>query len=110
MLSPNWRPKLPVKPRLIPPEDYGMTREELIARFNTLSEANQSELLTRKWGLVRGPEMVPVLRRVIERAQPLLIPKSGTEFSLWHGPVTLGEQALARLDRKSTRLNSSHLG
>jgi hypothetical protein len=85
--------------KLIPPEDYGMTREELIARFNTLSEANQSELLTRKWGLVRGPEMVPVLRRVIERAQPLLIPKSGTEFSLWHGPVTLGEQALARLQQ-----------
>jgi hypothetical protein len=90
-------PEAARRANLIPPEDYGMTRAELIGQFDTLLEANQSELLTSKWGLVRGAEMVPVLRRVIERAQPLPIPRTGMGFSLWHGPVTLGEQALARL-------------
>lgn len=92
-------PEAALQAKLIPPEDYGMTREQLTAQFDTLPEANQSELLTRKWDLVRGPAMVPVLRRVIERAQPPSTPKRGTDFSLWQGPVTLGEQALARLQQ-----------
>jgi hypothetical protein len=92
-------PEAALRAKLIPPDDYGMTREQLIAQFDTLPEANQSELLTRKWGFVRGPGMVSVLLHVIERALPISTPKSGTEFSLWQGPVTLEEQALARLQQ-----------
>ena len=55
---------------LVPPDDYGMTRAELIAHFDQFPEKQQLALLSDKWGLVRGPDMLPALRRVVEKAPP----------------------------------------
>ncbi len=46
---------------LVEPENYGLTRVELIAGFAKFDLDRQGELLQAKWDLVRGPEMIPVL-------------------------------------------------
>jgi hypothetical protein len=74
-----------------------MTREQLIASFEFLAENRQWALLTQKWGLVRGPLMLPVLRRVIERALPKQLPSTAVGYSLWHGATGIAEMALQRL-------------
>ncbi|MBS1876416.1 MAG: hypothetical protein JSU00_24590 [Acidobacteria bacterium] len=53
---------------LVPPEDYGLSRDELIRQFLSFPPDRQSELLNKKWDLVRGPEVVPSLKAVIARA------------------------------------------
>jgi hypothetical protein len=83
--------------KIVPPEDFGMTREELIAGFEKLREDRQSALLTAKWDLIRGKEMIPALLKIVERARANEVPTTSTSFALWHGPQTLGESALDRL-------------
>jgi hypothetical protein len=56
---------------LVPPDDYGLTRDELIAQFAQFPREQQLELLTKKWDLVRGPDMIPPLRRAIECQEEL---------------------------------------
>ncbi len=56
---------------LVPPEDYGLTRAELLAGFATFPAEQQGALLYEKWDLVRGPEMVPILRAVAASKQRL---------------------------------------
>ncbi len=51
---------------LVPPDDYGLSSEELIAQFPNFPAQQQFELLGKKWDLVRGPAMISVLRSVIE--------------------------------------------
>jgi len=82
---------------LVEPEDFGMTRVQLIASFEFLAEDRQWALLTKKWGLVRGPDMLPVLTRVVERASPKRLPPSADGYSLWHGATGIAEIALQRL-------------
>ena len=82
---------------LVEPEDFGLSREQLIASFELLAEERQWALLTKKWGLVRGPEMLPVLRRIVGRASSGLMPASALGYSLWHGPTRTDESALERL-------------
>ncbi len=59
---------------LIEPNDYGMTRAELIAGFDGFSAERQQALLSQKWSLVGGPEMLPSLRRILEHAPPAMLP------------------------------------
>ncbi len=82
---------------LIPPDDFGLTREQLIAQFESLTESQKLDLLSRKWDLVNSAEMIPVLRRIIERAPAGERPNTSVGFTLWHGPVDLGEEAVQRL-------------
>ena len=83
--------------KIVLPENFGMTREELTAGFEKLREDQQSALLTAKWDMVRGKEMIPVLRKIVERATANAVPTTSIGFALWHGPQTLGEDALHRL-------------
>lgn len=82
---------------IAPPEDFGLSRDQLIARFNEFSEDRQSVLLSKEWGLVRGPEMLPALRRLVARTPPKPLPQTATEYSLWHGAATVPEKALQRI-------------
>jgi hypothetical protein len=82
---------------LIPADDYGLTRAELITKFVQLPTEQQSELLAKKWDLVRGPEMVPVLMRVIATAQPKPFPQHGISLLVWGVEGGLPETALRRL-------------
>ncbi|MBL8233145.1 MAG: hypothetical protein JNL98_31895 [Bryobacterales bacterium] len=52
--------------RLIPPHNYGLTREELIAGFATFPKHQQDALLGPRWELIQGPEIVPALRKVLD--------------------------------------------
>jgi hypothetical protein len=81
---------------LVPPDDYGLTREELIAGFAGFPEEQQSSLLYEKWDLVRGPEMIPVLRGLVAKAPPQPLPESAMSLHVWV-PVVRAEQALRRL-------------
>ena len=45
--------------------------------------------------LVRGPDMLPVLRRIAQQASAT--PLAAIRFNLWPGPATLGEQAIERI-------------
>ncbi len=56
------------KAGLVEPENYGLTRAELIAGFATFDQDRQGELLDTKWDLVRGPEMIPVLTKAVRGA------------------------------------------
>jgi hypothetical protein len=74
--------------QLIPPEDYGLTRGELITQFADFPEERQAELLGMKWDLVRGPEMIPVLRQVLAQPEgalktPMFTAGSGGEPVVW---------------------------
>jgi hypothetical protein len=83
--------------KLIPPDDFGLTREQLLAQFESLTDTQQSELLSAKWDLVSGPEMIPILRRIALRGAAKDLPEAALAFSLWHGPISVNEQALQRL-------------
>ena len=81
---------------LVPPTDYGMSRAELIANFGDFSEKQQLALLTNKWGLVRGPEMLPALRQLVAGAQPIEAEKPH-EYDLRRYRGILTETALERM-------------
>lgn len=78
------------------PEDFGLTREQLIEAFLDFPRDRQAELLTGKWWLVRSPQMIPVLKQVIETAPPqraLAI----WDFNSRREPRNVYEEALDRL-------------
>ena len=82
---------------LVPPDDYGLSREELIAQFAGFPFEQQLELLGKKWDLVRGPEMIPALRAVIDKAKPNALPKDAMSLRLYGIDGGIGESALRRL-------------
>jgi hypothetical protein len=59
---------------LIEAEDYGMTRAELIAGFDGFSAERKLALLSEKWNLIDGPDMLPSLRKILEHAPPTIVP------------------------------------
>ena len=81
---------------LIPPEDYGLTRDQLIAQFDQFPPDQQMELLGKKRDLVRGDEMIPVLRRMVEKSAPKR-EASGMPLEVWGVEVDLSDVALQRL-------------
>ena len=79
---------------LIEPDDYGLTRTELLASFDSFSAERKSALLSQGWDLVSGPEMLPSLRKILNHAPPAIVPP----FLLTDAsPGTLEELALYRL-------------
>jgi hypothetical protein len=56
------------KAGLVEPENYGLTRAELLAGFAIFDRDRQGELLDTKWDLMRGPEMIPVLAKAVRGA------------------------------------------
>ena len=90
--------------RLVPPDDYGLSREQLIARFPSLPEDQQQEILAgKKWDLVRGPAMIGALRAVINRAKPEALPKDAMWLPVWGLSNGVGEAALRRLQELAPR-------
>lgn len=85
---------------LVPPDDYGLSREQLIAQFLSFPIDQQQELLQKKWDLVRGPEMVPVLRKLIEKSQPDS-PKETHWLNVWGVDTGVAFTALRRLNELS---------
>jgi hypothetical protein len=83
-----------IAPELVPPAGSEMTRSEPISRFGTFSQERQFELLSGKWPLVRGPEMLPVLRRAVNEA-PLTAPEM---YGLGGAGLLVPERALQRLE------------
>lgn len=84
--------------RLVQPDDYGLTRQQLIERFSSFDEDQQAELLGKKWDLVRGPAMIPVLRDLIAAHAPVSRP--GTHHmshEVWGAEGGLAITALQRL-------------
>lgn len=82
---------------LVPPENYGLSRKQLIAQFAELSAEQQSELLGKKWDLIRGPEMVPVLEAFIERTKPKPLPDGAGWLRVWGTSTDLTETAARRI-------------
>jgi hypothetical protein len=76
-------PEAARKAGLIPPDDYGLTREQMVAQFLEFSAERQNELLGKKWDMVRGPEMTSVLRRFVEQAAPGPAPKTAMALRIW---------------------------
>lgn len=84
--------------RLVPPDDYGLPREELVAQFPTFPREQQTELLGKKWDLVRGLDMIPALRSVIDRTEPGSLPRDAMSLHVWGAQSGVGEIALRRLN------------
>ena len=82
---------------LVPPDDYGLSRQDLIAAFVRFSQEQQSEFLTKKWDLVRGPEMIPALKNLIATAKPQPLPDNALALQVWGSEEDVGETALRRL-------------
>jgi hypothetical protein len=53
---------------LVPADNYGLSRAELIAGFASFEKVRQWELLNKKWDLVRGADMIPVLVKAAREA------------------------------------------
>lgn len=88
---------------LIPPDDYGLTRDQLIAQFATFPEDRQMELLGRKWDLVRGPDMIPALKQVLAGEQPKPTMGRAMGLQVWgveSGVAISALQRLAELSRQ----------
>jgi len=83
--------------RLVPPYDYGLSREELIAQFPRFPTEQQEEILISKWDLVRGPEMIPALRQLIDQAEPTPFPASSMPLTVWGADAGIAQDALRRL-------------
>ncbi len=82
---------------LIEPEDFGMSRALLIAGFNDFTPERQLKLLSEKWTLIRGPEMLPSLRLLIQKAPVDTISPILAGKLVWAGPTDLAGWALYRL-------------
>ncbi len=83
--------------RLVPAYDYGLSREELIAQFPGFATEQQEEILISKWDLVRGPEMIPALRSLIDKAEPTPLPASSMPLTVWGVDAGIAQDALRRL-------------
>ena len=87
--------------KLVPPDDYGLTREQLIAQFLDFPEEQQSELLGRKWDLVRGPEMIPALLQILAKQKPRAKTTQAMPLSVWGAEAGIAISALQRLAQLS---------
>ena len=87
--------------KLVPPDDYGLTREELIAQFPDFPADRQAELLGKKWDLVRGPEMISALRQVIAKEQPRVMMRQAMPLNVWGTETGIAISALQRLAQLS---------
>ncbi|QOY88375.1 hypothetical protein [Paludibaculum fermentans] len=87
--------------KLVPPDDYGLTRAQLIAQFLEFPEEQQVELLDHKWDLVRGPEMIPVLRQLLARQKPKNALRQAMPPNVWGTEGGLAIAALQRLAQLS---------
>lgn len=86
---------------LVPPDDYGLSRDELIAQFASFPVEQQLELLGKKWDLVRGPEMIAPLRSVIDKVESRSLPKGAMAPQAWGVQDGVGDDALRRLNELS---------
>jgi hypothetical protein len=87
--------------KLAPPDDYGLTRAQLIEQFPEFPADQQAELLGNKWDLVRGPEMIPVLRRVIAKEKPRATTRQSMPLNVWGTETGIAIAALQRLAQLS---------
>jgi hypothetical protein len=87
--------------RLVPPDDYGLKREQLIAQFPDFPAERQAELLGSKWDLVRGPEMISALRQVIAKEKPRPTMKQAMPPNVWGAETGIAITALERLAQLS---------
>jgi len=87
--------------KLVPPDDYGLTREQLIAQFPNFPVDQQTELLGNKWDLVRGPEMIPALRQVIAKEKPRATTRQAMPLNAWGTETGIAIAALQRLAQLS---------
>jgi hypothetical protein len=71
----------------VPPARAGELREQLATVFSEFPADEQHTLLTQRWGLLKGPAMLPVVRAIVERRAPLS----------WLGGEDLRTVALRRL-------------
>jgi hypothetical protein len=94
---------------LIPPEDYGLSRGQLIAQFLQFPSSQQDELLAKKWDLVRGPEMIPVLLNMLKKAEPSRLPQSMLSLQVWGLETGTAQAAMRRLSELSPQAASSFL-
>lgn len=83
--------------RLVPPYDYGLSRKELVDQFLHFEPEQQHELLITKWDLVRGPEMIPALRKLIDKTEPTPLPASSMPLTVWGVDSGITQDALRRL-------------
>jgi hypothetical protein len=83
--------------KLVSPDDYGLTREQLIAQFPDFPADRQAELLGNKWDLVRGPEMISSLRQVIAKEKPRATTRQAMPLNVWGTETGIGIAALQRL-------------
>lgn len=86
---------------LKPPDDYGLTRAQLIEQFPEFPSDQQAELLGDRWDLVRGAEMIPVLRRVIATEKPRATTKQQMPLNVWGTETGIAIAALQRLAQLS---------
>jgi hypothetical protein len=86
---------------LVPPDDYGLTREQLIAQFPDFLPDRQAELLGNRWDLVRGPEMIPALRQVLAKEKPQATTKLAMAPNVWGTETGIAIAALQRLAQLS---------
>lgn len=86
---------------IVPPDDYGLSRAELIQQFLTFSEEQQGELLGKKWDLIRGTEIIPALQEVVRRAKPAELSAPAMPLQVWGVGGGLSETALRRLQELS---------
>lgn len=89
--------------KLVPPGDYGLTRDQLIAQFSNFPVDRQTELLGNKWDLVRGPEMIPVLRQVLAKEKPRPTVRQAMPLTVWGAEAGIAIAALQRLAQLSPR-------
>jgi hypothetical protein len=82
---------------IVPPDDYGLTRAQLISQFPQFPDEQKAELLGQKWDLVRGREMIPVLKRVLEQAVLKPAPMLALPVGVWGTAQGAAENALRRL-------------
>jgi hypothetical protein len=87
--------------KLVPPDDYGLTREQLIAQFPNFSVDRQAELLGNKWDLIRGPEMIPALREMIANEKPQAPTRQAMPLNVWGTEMGIAIAALQRLAQLS---------
>jgi len=83
--------------RLVPPDDYGLSRAELVAQFADFPAEMQAEFLGKKWDLVRGAEMIRGLKVVVERAEAKELPLDARALNVWGSDGGLADVALRRL-------------
>jgi hypothetical protein len=90
-------PKAAAAAGIVPPDDYGLTRTQLIEGFATFPKNQQEELLEpRRFDLIRGREIVPALISVITAAQsqpladnPIMINVFGPDADILAGTALL---------------------